>query len=396
MQPEIRALILGSDPAKALAVCAALRGAGAGAVLAVASPAMASAATSRLRPGVVRLPDMRDAGSFRDQLARYLSHGEVDVVLPIEDAPLALLASWRGELERLAPWAAPPPGCTAIALDKERTIDAAAALPDTLRPPVTQVPEAAADGVVSWPGPYPAVVKPRTGTAAEGVRFVRDAAELATTYRSVAAHYPRPLVQEFVPYRRGEKYLLFYLFGGQGELRSWYMHRTLVERHTMLRGADGARLPGGINLVWESCLDPDLLRRGQRLLESLGWRGYGFIECVRDQRTGEPRLIEINPRLAGTIALPLQQGVNFAFDACLVALGHDPPARPAYRTGARGKRDAWTLLGSRQPRAVLAALDPRYDPPVSIWRDPEPAFRELLRLVGKRWPAPGRQPAKGL
>ena len=396
MQPEVRALILGSDPAKALAVCAALREAGAGAVLAVASPAMESAARSRHRPGVVRLPDMRDARSFCEELARYLAHGAVNVVLPIEDAPLSLLAAWRGELERLAPWAAPPPGCTALALDKERTIDAAAALPDLLRPPTTRVPEAGADIAAAWPGPYPAVVKPRTGTAAEGVRFVRDAAELAATYRAIAARYPRPLIQEFVPYRRGEKYLLFYLFDGRGELRSWYMHRTLVERHTMLRGTDGARLPGGINLVWESCHDADLLQRGRRLLESLGWRGYGFIECVRDRRSGEPRLIEINPRLAGTISLPLQQGVNFAFDACLVALGREPPIRLAYRTGARARRDAWTLLASRQPRAVLAAVDPRYAPPAAIWRDPAPAFHEALRLARKRWPRSVRQASERL
>ena len=236
----------------------------------------------------------------------------------------------------------------------------------------------------AWRGPYPVVVKPRIGTGAEGVCCVHDAAELSSVYHIIDARYPRPLVQELILYRRGEKYLLFYLFDTDGALRSWYMHRVWVERHTMRRGIDGGRLPGGINLVWESCFEEPMLKRGQRLLEALGWRGYGFIECVRDSRTGEPRLIEINPRLAGTIALPLQQGVNFAHNSCLVALGLRPPLRLSYQSGARGKRDALSLLGAREPRAMAAVLDPRYAAPISFWRDPGPLHCEAKRLLGKR------------
>lgn len=263
-------MILGGGTYAALAVAKALQDAGAEAVIGIGSPAMAPAARSRYCRATVRHPAIDDPDALHAFLASYLERGEVDVVLPLADDLLEALAPARESLESLVPWAAAPLDCTAIALDKSRTVAAAALVPDSLRPPVTIAPDDPAQLPDAWTGGYPVVVKPRTGSGAQGLHCASTPEQLASAFSAVHASFPRPLVQELIPYRRGEKYLLFYLFDQLGALRSWYLHRTLVEQHSMRHDGSGARMPGGINLVWRSHDDIDLLQRGRRLLESLG------------------------------------------------------------------------------------------------------------------------------
>ena len=131
---------------------------------------------------------------------------------------------------------------------------------------------------------------------------------------------PRPLIQELIPYRPGEKYQLYYLFDATGVPRARFMQRILEEASGIV-GPDGTQRRGGISLLWESALDEDLLARGQRLLAAMGWRGTAFVEVVRDRRDGVVKLLEINPRLSGSIHLCLAVGPNLAAAACRVALG---------------------------------------------------------------------------
>ena len=50
---------------------------------------------------------------------------------------------------------------------------------------------------------------------------------------------------------------------------------------------------------------------GKRFLESIGYRGIGSAEFKRDERDGELKLIELNPRYWQQAALAERCGVNF-------------------------------------------------------------------------------------
>ncbi|MDF1586233.1 hypothetical protein [Marinimicrococcus flavescens] len=343
---------------------------------------------SRHHAGYLAHPPLGDPAALQAFMLAFARENPETVLLPGNDAALLALQPVRHELDRLMPVAAPPPGVTAVALDKTRTMDLAAAVTDGLHPPPTITPENAEDAAARWNGPWPVVVKPRTGTGTEGIRLARDAAELRAAYALVAASYERPLVQMAVQFDIERKFHLFYLFDHTGRLRGWYGQRNLAEQRSMRLGASGRKIPGGVALYWQSWFDEPLLERGRRVMEAAGWRGLGFIEGAFDRRDGRPYMFEINPRIGGTQALSLKQGINFAHDACLVAQSRIPPERLRFATGVRAKRDPFTLLRTRDPRLMLRALDPTCTSSLPRLDDPRPLLQALWRnLPFRRAPA---------
>ena len=282
------------------------------------------------------------------------------MVLPILDSALVALQPHRCQLEAIVPLALAPAECVATALDKSATVARARAVAGVLRVPATSVP-GSAEEAAAWSGRYPVVLKPRVGSGSEGIRVARDADELRHAFALVDRDYPRPLVQERIDYRPGDKFVLLYLFDHQGGLCTWYGQRIVRERRLLRVGTGEEPSRGGVALLWQSNLDDDLLTRGRTLLEAMGWRGLAALEGARDRRDGEYYLFEINARLDGTTSLAMRQGTNLAYDACLVALGHRPERRLDFAVGRRARKKlgarswgllslSWTHAGGRHCR----------------------------------------------
>jgi carbamoyl-phosphate synthase large subunit len=267
----VRILTLGSGPHGVLTVTRSLARHGATIVLGIPETADCPAAMTRHCREVVRVP-APDGGGLVPFLLDWLERAPVDVVLPLGDRWLQALVSHSESLSRRAALAMAPPAALAWALDKEQTATGWPRGPHPLPPPLTIAPLDADGAVRQWTFGYPAIVKPRSATGAEGIRLVRNAAELRLAWAEVHRSFSRPLVQELIEYTPQDKFALLYLFDAEGQLCARYMHRMIEERRTIL-AQGGGRRRGGVSLVWESAFDGDLLARGQTLLEAVGWRG---------------------------------------------------------------------------------------------------------------------------
>lgn len=71
------------------------------------------------------------------------------------------------------------------------------------------------------------------------------------------------------------------------------------------------------------------------MLQAMEWRGVAMVEFKRDRKTGEYKLLEINPRFWGSLPLALHCGVNFPVYQAQLALGLTPQAENTYPTGRR-------------------------------------------------------------
>jgi carbamoyl-phosphate synthase large subunit len=74
------------------------------------------------------------------------------------------------------------------------------------------------------------------------------------------------------------------------------------------------------------------MRAAQRVASALGLHYLHNIQFRRDAQ-GQPRLLEINPRIPGTISLTVQAGLNLPLYAFCMALGGRPPALPSPEVG---------------------------------------------------------------
>ena len=134
-------------------------------------------------------------------------------------------------------------------------------------------------------GPW--IAKPRSGSGSRGIRMV-DASTLA----SVPAD-GNWLIQECLP---GAEYSVDVLIGPNGEALA------AVPRERL-------RVDSGVATVARTVKDPQLQRLALDAAQLVGIRGVANVQLKRDAN-GMPKLMEINPRFPGTMALTVEAGAN--------------------------------------------------------------------------------------
>lgn len=95
-------------------------------------------------------------------------------------------------------------------------------------------------------------------------------------------------------------------------------------------------LSGGASSYRRSIVPPtNMLNDAERLLTALKWHGVAMVEFKMDTK-GQYWLMEINPRLWGSLALSIDAGVDFPAGLLQIACGQQPasqpPSQPQYKT----------------------------------------------------------------
>ena len=262
------------------------------------------------------------APGFADALlTRCLALG-VDVVLPTVDTELQPLARAREAFTAagigllLAPAAA-----LDVILDKLALAEHCAG--------IVQVPRTELFGPSVDPATwtYPLIVKPRQGSGSRGIITVASAVELAALDRS-----PRLIVQEFLP---GEEYSVDVLADAAGRV---------IASVPRLR----ARVDSGVSVGGLTVHDPEIEQFGRAVAQATGITFVANVQCKRDHH-GSPALLEVNPRMPGTLGLTIASGVDMPRLALAALLGREVPATLDFRE-----------------RAVVRFLDERFIDPAEI------------------------------
>jgi len=132
------------------------------------------------------------------------------------------------------------------------------------------------------------VLKPRRGTGAQGVKYFNSGVSSDVLDR---LKLEGQILQEKIPSDYGVRGGFFLC--NHGSVVGFYAHervRTYPEE-------------GGVTVLSKCINDPELKEVGCKLLGSLNWNGFAMIECIRDNRDGKLKVIEVNPRLWGSILL---------------------------------------------------------------------------------------------
>ena len=90
-------------------------------------------------------------------------------------------------------------------------------------------------------------------------------------------------------------------------------------------------LTGGASSYRRSINPPQaMLRNAEKLLTALNWHGVAMVE-FKMNANGQYWLMEINPRLWGSLALSIDSGVDFPLGLLQIALGDEPAPQPKYK-----------------------------------------------------------------
>jgi predicted ATP-grasp superfamily ATP-dependent carboligase len=192
-------------------------------------------------------------------LLGHLRRGSYDLFIPMGDEIVGLVSRRFREFSSAAPLLLPDPRALETALDKGETIRFASAR-GFAHPRTFFVDSLGALRRLKHEIPYPAVIKPRRGSGAEGIVFVKKPEHLTGQYLRIHRKFPFPLIQESIPHE-SPKYGVQCLFNRRGELRAAVAQR--FSRQYPSRGGPGS--------CFETVDRPDILEQGVRLLQALAW-----------------------------------------------------------------------------------------------------------------------------
>jgi predicted ATP-grasp superfamily ATP-dependent carboligase len=276
-------------------------------------------------PSVRRHPE-----AFLAFLHQELRKSNYDLIMPMEEETLLLLAQHREEFAPVARLPIPPYEAIVKVRDKGWLLQHASQMRIPI-PRTVWVKDMADLRTIKDAIPPPWVIKPRVSSGSFGIAYVEQAVDLPEAYRKVHSQFPFPLIQERLPLE-GEAFGCSALLDKGSQVKALFVHRRLREYP----------ITGGPSTLRESVRHPRIEELGIRLLQSLKWHGVAMVEFKVDPRDNEPKLMELNPRFWGSLALAIHAGVDFPYLLYRMAMGKEFAPVVDYTVGVRCR---WLLPG---------------------------------------------------
>lgn len=267
-------------------------------------------------------PGKRTDG-FLEAVEGELASRDYDMLLPINGQTVEIVGRHRSRFEPYTNVPLPPYEQLLVGLDKRRTVEAAREA-GSPQPETLFSDEASLADVEATLG-YPVVVKYPIGEGGKNVYTCESYDELERATRRGEERFENVLFQDFVP--NGGEYGVYTLYDS-----STTMVGLTVQRRIRSRPPEG-----GASTYRETVEYPALVDIADGLLTSLNWCGLAMVEFRIDARTGEPKLIELNPRLWGSLSLSTFAGVDFPYLLYQLAIGESPAPVLEYDVGVRSR-----------------------------------------------------------
>jgi len=222
----------------------------------------------------------------------------VDVIIPSNEKSVELLSFNRERFD--IPLITPSIESYLICRDKLKTVQFAEEL--GVRVPKTFTFKDYKDFIEHFEqiDVSPLVIKPKSSAGSRGLVYINNRDELlGTLTKEYIEKYGFPLIQERIPSGGRPVGSSFLYYNGEEVLG--FCHQRIREYPPS----------GGPSTLAVSIYDEEALNIGKRLLDSLNWNGLAMVEFKEDPRTSELVLMEINPRMWGTIGLAIFSGADF-------------------------------------------------------------------------------------
>jgi predicted ATP-grasp superfamily ATP-dependent carboligase len=357
-------------------------------VISLGSSPLVSACFTRYTRCIRLSQDPTDAPDLwldrlRDIARRY---GARPVLFPTSDATVAFLAEHRDELSDICIYRGPKPCIAAKIIDKGALHEAALRLGFLV--PRTHIIRKYGDlDTIPCSFCFPCIIKPSQSHIWRKLNkpgkaiIVHDQADLRRQIISLMDVLSRiPLLaQEIIPGPESNLIYLVAYLTRQSQPLALFTARKLRQ----------CPVDFGTGSLVISEVHPRAMELGIKLLQGLRYEGLAGVEFKEDQRDGELRLVEINPRasLLGEIAVGC--GVEFPYIAYCDMVGLPVEHPLPYKTGVKWIGFAWDLFSFLEYRRRgemtvwqwIRSLRGKKVHAYWKWSDPLPAAAEAIVLI---------------
>jgi predicted ATP-grasp superfamily ATP-dependent carboligase len=204
--------------------------------------------------------------------------------------------------------------------------------------------------------------------------------ELLEKYVELHRFQPFPLIQEYI---KGEGQGYFAIFNSKSESKVVFGHRRIREYP----------ITGGPSTFCESHNNAKVMECGDRLLRALNWYGLAMVEFKVDERDQLPKLMEVNPRVWGSMPLAIASGVDFPYLLFKLAVDGDVQELRSFKEGVKMRflindiRAALSYLAKGERKIVYLRrfikdlFDTNVKEGILSLRDPKPGLANIIKAI---------------
>lgn len=315
--------------------------------------------------------DPDDAEGTTEQVRELLRTGAFDLAVPTVDLSAGILAKNKEEFEQYCKAAICGWDVYQTASDKLKTMQVC--MENDIPCPFT-LPEAGSiDEVLSAPLEYPIVVKPRKGYGAIGFKRIESREELIKLFVGKEHEVRDYVFQEYIP-QTDLQYECAMFVDADNEVKT----ALVFSKNRWFPVSGGSST---LNITVER---PDIVESCSKLLKAINWRGAADIDLIQDPRDGVAKIMEINPRVSGSVKICFLSGADMARQMLELAFGLPVTKYEKYALGQRLRCSQIDFLWFIKSKNRFSSnpswfsLKNTKDHTFS-WDDPLPWFAFLLR-----------------
>lgn len=308
-------------------------------------------------------------------LMKVLRADHYDVTIPMTDFSATLLSKNKHQLEKYTHVAVNDWDIFIQASDKLNTM--IACMDNNIPCPRTLRKAETIDDVINSGLQFPYIIKPRVGYGSIGFHCIKNVEDLKRNFDDCVKKYGPMIVQEYIP-QTDIQYKCEVFIGEDGQVKSAHVF-------------DKTRwypIDGGSTCCSTSVDRPDIIENSVKLLQTIGWRGYGDVDLIQDPRDHVAKVMEINPRITASVKVCLYSGVDFARQIVEFETGRKVTEYKEYKKGVCLRylhTDILWFLESPNRFKAKPSWFSWKNTTDQIWnpRDPLPWFGYTLQGVGK-------------
>jgi len=155
---------------------------------------------------------------------------------------------------------------------------------------------------------FPAVIKPIVDcSGGDGIKYFSSEDEMRSELPNILESSQKMILQQFIK----STDICISVFCENGEILRYTIQQPLINDLTKYAPA----------LSVEFVDNKEVLSAATKLMKSLNWNGVAHIDMIKEETTNEIFVIEINPRIWGSILSSYFAGVNFPELMCRYAFG---------------------------------------------------------------------------
>jgi predicted ATP-grasp superfamily ATP-dependent carboligase len=313
----------------------------------------------------------RNTEKFCNEISEIIAREKIDFLMPVGFYSHKAIIGHREMFEAATKLCLPSHEAFSMATSKVQT-GAVATSAGVLVPQTFVIRNL--DEIAMLKTKFPVVIKSQNEIGGRMVAYAHNTEQLDSKFRElVRSHALKPseypIIQEFI---EGEG-VGFFAYYKNGEMQAQFMHERIRE----------FPVSGGRSVCARSFSDAKLAKSGKAVLDALKWNGCAMVEFKRTSAS-DYYLLEVNPKLWGSLELAICSGVNFPMLMIDDAFHLPVPPQQPYRISLYFQ---WILNGElyylvHRPLSIFKILGTFFSSRKDFWfTDIRPNLIQVLLIA---------------